>query len=100
MQAAFGCLAFWLDRSDGLFELWMAVWALLSGYVAPLAFFPEAVRPMLSLLPFRAMLGLPVEVLCGLVDPSAAVRELAIAWAWVAAASVLVSVLWRRGLVR
>jgi ABC-2 type transport system permease protein len=100
VQCAFGLLAFWLDKSDGLFEMWMAAWGVLSGYVAPLAFFPETVRPVLRCLPFRAMLGLPVELLGGFVAPADAWVELAVGAAWTGVAWALVAVLWRRGLVR
>lgn len=100
VQCAFGLLAFWLDKSDGLFEMWMAVWGLLSGYVAPLAFFPETAQVVLRVLPFRAMLGLPVELLGGFVDPATAWADLAVGAAWAGGAWALVAVLWRRGLVR
>ena len=61
VQALFGMASFWLDQSLGLFGVWFAAWGLFSGYVAPTALFPEAVQPILYWLPFRGMLGLPVE---------------------------------------
>lgn len=100
VQCVFGLVAFWLDKSDSLFEMWMAVWGLLSGYVVPLAFFPDAVQGALRLLPFRAMVGLPVELLGGFVDPAQAWVDLAVGAGWVVAVWALVALLWRRGLVR
>lgn len=100
VQVAFGLLSFWLDKSDSLFEMWMAVWGLLSGYVAPLAFFPEAAQAVLRWLPFRAMLGVPVELLGGFLPAEQAWGELAVGAGWVAVLWTLVAVLWSRGLVR
>lgn len=100
VQCAFGLASFWVDKSDGMFESWNAVWGLLSGYVAPLAFFPAAWRPVLDALPFRGMLGLPVELLGGFLRPEDAARPLAIQAAWMVVSFALVMTLWRRGLVR
>lgn len=100
IQCIFGLMAFWVDKSDGLFNMWQAVWALLSGYVAPLAFFPEAWQRVLRFLPFRGMLAAPVELLGGFQDPAEAWVDLAIAGAWTLAMFAVVAVLWRRGLRR
>ncbi len=100
VQVCFGMLAFWFDRSDGLFELWTSLWFLLSGYVAPMAFFPDAWRGWLDWLPFRATLGTPVELLGGFSDPSRVGLDLFRQAAWVVVAFVLARVLWTRGLAR
>lgn len=100
VQCAFGLLAFWLDKSDGLYDMWLAVWGILSGYVVPIAFFPPLAREVLGWLPFRAMLGLPVELLGGFLSPEEAWPALALSAAWTGVAWVVVAVLWRRGLVR
>ena len=75
IQALFGILAFWMDKSDALFGIWFALYSLLSGYVAPLATFPESLRPLLLALPFRGMLGVPVEVLGGFLTTSEAMLQ-------------------------
>lgn len=100
VQCAFGLLAFWVDKSDGLFNMWQAVWALLSGYVAPLAFFPEAMQPVLQVLPFRAMLAAPVELLAGFTSPADAWMDLGLQLFWTAVAALVVRMLWTRGLAR
>ncbi len=100
VQCIFGTLAFWVDKSDGLFGVWFALWALLSGYVAPLAFFPESWRPVLDWLPFRAMLGTPVELLGGFLEPADALEEVARQLGWTLLAGLLLSMIWRRGVRR
>ena len=100
IQALFGVLAFWMDKSDALFGMWFALYSLLSGYVAPLATFPDAVRPLLMALPFRGMLGLPVEILSGLLTPTDALFELGVQIGWVALLWLSVRVAWGRGVAR
>lgn len=100
VQCIFGALAFWFDKSEGLFNMWLALWALLSGYVAPLAFFPEAWQGVLRWLPFHAMLGVPVELLGGFVDPATAAPALALQAGWCVVAWVILQGVWARGLVR
>ena len=99
-QAAFGCLAFWTEQSQGLFGVWFSVWMLLSGYIAPLDLFPPGIREVLMWLPFRGMVAAPVELLAGFSTPSEALFDLAVQCGWLAVFGVLVSVLWTRGVKR
>lgn len=100
IQASFGLLSFWVDKSEGLFGVWLSVYTVLSGYIAPLAFFPDSLQPVLRWLPFRSMLAVPVELIGGFLDPAEALDDLAIQLGWVLVFAALTSVLWRRGLVR
>jgi ABC-2 type transport system permease protein len=100
VQVCFGLLAFWIDKVDGLFGVWFAVWSILSGYVAPLAFFPDALAATLRWLPFRATLSTPVELLGGFLPAHAAWPDVAAQAVWCAAAWALAGLLWRRGLGR
>lgn len=100
VQAIFGMLSFWLDQSMGLWGVWFSVWTVLSGYVAPLAAFPEGWRAVLALLPFRAMLATPVELLGGFLDGQAAYFHVGVQLGWVFVLSVVAAAMWRRGLAR
>lgn len=100
VQALFGMVAFWLDQSLGLFGVWFAAWGLLSGYVAPTALFPEALQPVLKWLPFRGMLGLPVEILGGFLPVADAIPEIGVQVLWTAVLLLLVRWTWKRGIVR
>ncbi len=55
-------VAFWLLDYRGINNLAMAVWTFLSGFGVPVAFFPDAFRPLVRALPFAAMIEAPVEV--------------------------------------
>lgn len=100
VQVCFGCLAFHLDQSAGLFKLWFGVYALGSGYMFPLALLPDWVRVICELLPFRAMLAFPVEVATGLARGPALTQGLLLQAAWLAAWALLARVLWRSGIRR
>lgn len=100
VQCLFGLLSFWLDKSEGTFEVFQAVWALLSGYIAPLAFFPAAWQGVLAVLPFRSMLAVPVELLGGFLAPADALPALALQVGWTGAALVAVTAAWSRGVRR
>lgn len=100
IQALFGILAFWMDKSDALFGIWFALYSLLSGYVAPLATFPDALRPVLTILPFRGMLGLPVEILGGFLAMPEALLEVGAQLGWVVLLWAAVRLAWDRGVKR
>lgn len=100
VQALFATLSFWIDKTDALFGVWFAVWSLLSGYLAPLALFPDAARELLVWLPFRGTLGLPVEVLGGFLTPAQALPQIAGQAAWSVGLWLAVVLIWRRGVAR
>jgi ABC-2 type transport system permease protein len=100
VQAILGMFAFWLDQTDGLFGVYFAIWSLLSGYVAPLAVFPDAWRALLRYLPFRPMLATPVEILGGFMTPREALPDVGIQAAWVVALVLLAIFVWKKGVAR
>jgi ABC-2 type transport system permease protein len=95
-----GALAFYVESSLGLFELWLGVHAIFSGYLIPMEVLPAWLRGAARVLPFRYMLGFPVEALIGLQTVAVAARELAFQWGYVALFAVLALLVWRRGVRR
>ncbi len=69
---------------------------LLSGLLLPPVFFPEAVRPLLSWLPFMHMNFTPGRIYLGLVSGYEAVQILALQAVWVVALLLLGRFLWKR----
>jgi ABC-2 type transport system permease protein len=100
MQAVFGLLAFWFDKADGLWMVFFAAFTFLSGYVAPLALFPEWSQPWVRALPFRAMHGVPTELLSGMLDPMTALVDLGIGVVWLVVTTLVARQLWVHGLRR
>lgn len=82
-MALVGSLAFFLESSTGIFEIWLITFMVLSGYVVPLELFPTWAREIAHYLPFRYTLGFPAEVLTGMLDLQTARTQLAMQWAHV-----------------
>ena len=93
-------LAFWATRADALLALQDALVFLLAGQVAPTVLLPGALRAVSAVLPFRYMLGFPVEILTGQLLPAEVWRGLVLQGGWLAVALVLYVVLWRQGVRR
>jgi ABC-2 type transport system permease protein len=99
-MAMVGTLAFRFDSATSVFELWLGLFGIFSGYLVPLELFPPWVAGVARWLPFRSMLGYPVELVTGLLTRPQALLELAIQWGWIAGLGVLVHFAWRAGLRR
>jgi ABC-2 type transport system permease protein len=97
---ALGALAFFIESSLGVFELYLSVYAILSGYLIPLETLPRWVSQAARVLPFRFMLGFPVEVLVGRLAPAAALAQLGLQWTYVVLAFVGALAIWRAGVRR
>ena len=99
-MAVIGSLAFFLESSTALFEIWLVAFMLLSGYLVPLELFPPWLRAVTAALPFRYTVAFPVETLIGLLRMDEALRDLAVQWAYVAACAAAALVTWRAGIKR
>ena len=100
IMALIGSIAFYLESSTAIFELWMVAFMLLSGYLIPLELFPAGLRGVAHALPFRYTIALPVEILTGLLRGDAILRELAIQWAYVVGCSAAAILAFRAGVRR
>jgi ABC-2 type transport system permease protein len=99
-MAIVGTLAFRLESATSLFEIWMGLFGVLSGYLVPLDLFPPWVGTLSRVLPFRYMLAFPVEVVTGAVDRAAALQNLGAQWLFVAILFAGVTAAWRAGIRR
>jgi len=93
-------LAFWATRADALLAVQDALVFLLAGQVAPVALLPGAMRGLATALPFRYMLGFPVEVLTGQLGAAELLSGFAWQVGWLALAVTLSALVWRLGLRR
>jgi ABC-2 type transport system permease protein len=93
-------LAFWATRADGLLSLQDSLTFLLGGLVAPFVILPEAMQTAARLLPFRYMIGFPVEVLTNQLDHAGLLQGFMMQAVWLAVALGLSVVLWHNGLER
>ena len=95
-----GALAFYIESALGLFELWLGIHAIFSGYLIPLEVLPWWIRGATRVLPFRYMLGFPVETLVGLETHAGALHELAVQWGYVGFFFAVSLLAWRAGVRR
>ncbi len=95
-----GSLSFFLESALGLFELWLGVHAIFSGYLIPLEALPRWMRHAADVLPFRFMLAFPVEALVGLLDRRQALVALGAQSGYVVLFGLLAQWVWRVGLRR
>jgi ABC-2 type transport system permease protein len=98
IQCLFGILAFWFDQTMGLFSVYFAVWAFLSGYVVPLPLLPDTFRTVVRYLPFHGTLGAPVDILTGM--DAAPWATIGLQAAWTALGLLAVVAAWSRGVRR
>lgn len=100
VMALIGTLGLFWESSISVFELWLGLFFVLSGYVLPLELLPEWLWNVARWLPFRFLLSFPVEVGLGLVDRAAAWRGLAVQWLYVGVFLFCALRLWKAGLRR
>lgn len=65
VQYCFAMLAFWTERAHAVEQLWALPYMFLSGLVAPLEFYPEALRQILIYTPFPYLMWFPAQVIIG-----------------------------------
>jgi ABC-2 type transport system permease protein len=100
VMALVGTLSLYVESAVSLFEAWLGLSAVLSGYLVPLDLFPPALGDVARVLPFRFLLSFPVEVLLGRVTPAHALSLLAAQWGYVGLALIGTLALWRAGMRR
>lgn len=96
-MSVIGSLAFWMESATSLFELWLGLFGVFSGYLVPLQLFPAWVQAIARVLPFRYMLAFPTELLVGMLSRPRALGDLAVQWLLVGALFVLARLMWRLG---
>lgn len=89
--------AFWTTRVSAINQAYFVPLLFLSGQIAPLSLFPSWLQILASVLPFRWMIGFPVELLTGQLSPLQGWIGLGAQVAWLALSLALVQIVWRAG---
>jgi ABC-2 type transport system permease protein len=89
--------AFWTTRVSAINQTYFVLMLFLSGQMAPLTLFPHAVQVLADILPFRWMIGFPVELLLGRLTPIQALIGLGAQVAWLLIGFLLLRLVWRAG---
>ncbi len=95
-----GTLAFYMESALSLFDIWLGVHFILSGYLVPIELLPSWVGAIGRYLPFRYCLAFPVETLMGLHTVPAALHDLGVQAAFIAGMSAAAMLAWRAGVRR
>lgn len=92
--------AFWTTRVTAINQMYYVAALFLSGQVAPLSLFPFSVQVVATLLPFRWMIGFPVELLLGRLTPVEALEGFVAQGVWLLLGLALLKLVWRAGVRR
>ena len=97
-----GISAFWISEPAGFLELWHTLINVLGGRLLPMS---ELAKPfpwlvsISNILPFASLYSFPTRIFLGSAEPQEIAQGFAIQIAWLIALSILVRVVWRRGLL-
>lgn len=100
LNYVFGLLAFWIQRC------WFLGWylsgfkSIFGGTVVPLWFYPDFLRKMSDVLPFKYMSFEPVNIFLGRTAPQDAWQPILVAALWLAALCALDALMWRQATKR
>ncbi len=90
---------FWLEDVTTLNLLLNgSIWALLGGMIIPVATFPEKIRQIAELLPYRYMLSFPIEIFSGRLTTLAIYKGFAVMFFWIIIFSFTARFIWKRGI--
>jgi len=90
--------AFWFTRVSAINQVYFVLVLFLSGQIAPLSLFPRPIQMAADILPFRWMIGFPVELILGRLTPIQALTGLGAQVIWLAISLGLVRIVWRAGI--
>ena len=89
--------AFWTTRVGAINQIYFVLVLFLSGQIAPLTLFPAPVQVLAAVLPFRWMIGFPVELLLGRLSPVQVLSGIGAQAIWLAIGFALFRIVWRAG---
>jgi len=93
-------LAFWFTRADALLALQDSLVFIFSGMIAPVSLLPGFLQNIAIFLPFRYMVGFPVEIFTNQLTLTEIGLGVIIQSTWLIVALTLCSLLWKNGLQR
>jgi ABC-type uncharacterized transport system permease subunit len=91
-----GLVAFWTIETHGVTVIYTFAVQLLGGALVPLAFFPDWLRTLADVLPFRAIAAVPVSIYTGATTGSDVLGSYAFQAAWIALLGLLGWATWQR----
>jgi ABC-2 type transport system permease protein len=87
--------AFWTTRVSAINQMYFTLMLFLSGTIAPLSLMPRWLQMLANVLPFRYMLGFPIELVLGRLSPLQAAEGIAGQVIWVLLSLLIIRTVWR-----
>jgi ABC-2 type transport system permease protein len=94
----FGLLGFWMTKVTALYAMFETVSLFISGRIAPFSLLPPIVQQISIILPYRYMIGFPIEILTGAYDPHTLLIGFMGAFIWAILLIGAIGWLWKAGL--
>lgn len=99
VSGSISMLGFWIEDVTTLNLIVNGgVWALLGGMIVPVATFPDNIRKIAELLPYRYMLSFPIEIFTGRLPVSDILSGYLTATAWILLFALFMRLIWVKGL--
>jgi ABC-2 type transport system permease protein len=94
---ALGALAFFVTKAMGLMSLYFLLYTVFSNYLLPQELLPGWIASLSDVLPFRYMLGVPVELMTRTLDGGEVATRMIGQLAWAAVSLAAALWMWRLG---
>ncbi len=99
ISGSIALLSFWIEDVTTLnLILNGGIWALLGGMIVPVATFPDKIRYIAELLPYRYMLSFPIEIVSGRLATAEIYRGFATVTLWIFIFAIIMRITWKSGL--
>jgi ABC-2 type transport system permease protein len=96
LQFLMGMVAVYAIQVRRISWVYMAVASFFSGQLVPLWIFPPLLARIAALLPFQALVGIPLSIYIGRLEGLQAMQAVGLQAAWAAALLLLGRVIWER----
>jgi ABC-2 type transport system permease protein len=94
----FGILGFWMTKVTAIFAMFETVSLFISGRIAPFSLLPPVVKQISVYLPYRYMIGFPLEILTKSADSQTLLVGFIGSFIWTVLLVLAIGWLWKAGL--
>jgi ABC-2 type transport system permease protein len=94
----FGILGFWMTKVTAVYAMFETVSLFISGRIAPFSLLPPVVKQISIFLPYRYMIGFPLEILTDAADPHTLLVGFMGSFVWAVLLIGAIAWLWKAGL--
>lgn len=98
LDITIGFLAFWLEETNSIQELYLLLYSFFSGGLIPLLALPLFWRQVASILPFRYTLSLPLEIISGQLNLDEIIMAILVQVAYLIGVFALYNFVFKKGI--